>query len=274
MQFGNKHIYFDTPKVMGVLNVTPDSFSDGGQYISIDAALNQAEQMVRSGATFIDIGGESTRPGADAVDEQTELERVVPVIEKIAANLDCVISVDTSKAKVMRAAVEAGARLINDVCALQQNNALETAASLQVPISLMHMQGEPRSMQIAPDYESVVGEVYEFLELRINACLSAGINQEQIIVDPGFGFGKTLEHNYQFLKHFDKFQYLNVPTLAGMSRKSMVGNLLNRHVDERLAGSLACALLACTKGASILRVHDVQETADTIKVFNKMNSVL
>ncbi|CAI8238109.1 MAG: Dihydropteroate synthase [Glaciecola sp. HTCC2999] len=274
MQFGNKHIYFDTPKVMGVLNVTPDSFSDGGQYISIDAALNQAEQMVRSGATFIDIGGESTRPGADAVDEQTELERVVPVIEKIAANLDCVISVDTSKAKVMRAAVEAGARLINDVCALQQNNALETAASLQVPISLMHMQGEPRSMQIAPDYESVVGEVYEFLELRINACLSAGINQEQIIVDPGFGFGKTLEHNYQLLKHFDKFQYLNVPTLAGMSRKSMVGNLLNRHVDERLAGSLACALLACTKGASILRVHDVQETADTIKVFNKMNSVL
>lgn len=274
MQFGNKHIYFDTPKIMGVLNVTPDSFSDGGQYISIDAALNQAEQMVRSGATFIDIGGESTRPGADAVDEQTELERVVPVIEKIAANLDCVISVDTSKAKVMRAAVEAGARLINDVCALQQNNVLETAASLQVPISLMHMQGEPRSMQIAPDYESVVGEVYEFLELRINACLTAGINQAQIIVDPGFGFGKTLEHNYQLLKHFDKFQYLNVPTLAGMSRKSMVGNLLNRHVDERLAGSLACALLACIKGASILRVHDVQETADTIKVFNKMNSVL
>ena len=274
MQFGNKHLYFDTPQVMGVLNVTPDSFSDGGQFNSIDTAVRQAEQMVLNGASFIDVGGESTRPGAAAVDEQTELARVVPVIEKIAANVDCVISIDTSKANVMRAAVEAGARLINDVCALQQGDALKTAAALQVPVSLMHMQGEPRTMQAAPDYESVVGEVYEFLEMRIDACLDAGIKQAQIIVDPGFGFGKTLEHNYQLLKHFDKFQYLKVPTLAGISRKSMIGQLLDRDVDDRLAGSLACALLACTKGASILRVHDVQETSDIVSVFNKMNSVL
>ena len=274
MQFGNKQCYFDTPQIMGVLNVTPDSFSDGGQHNSIDEAVAQAQLMVDNGAVFIDVGGESTKPGAVAVDEQTELDRVIPVIEKIAANIECIISIDTSKATVMEAAVHAGARLINDVCALQQPDALSMAAKLQVPVSLMHMQGEPRTMQEAPEYGSVVGEVYEFLEARINACLGAGIKHEHIIVDPGFGFGKTLEHNYQLLKHFDKFQYLKVPTLAGMSRKSMVGSLLNRSVDDRLAGSLACALLACSKGASILRVHDVKETADIVKVFNKMNSSL
>jgi dihydropteroate synthase len=273
MQFGNKHVFFDTPQIMGVLNVTPDSFSDGGQFNSIDNAVQQAEKMVADGAIFIDVGGESTRPGADPISAQIEIERVVPIIEKIAANIDCVISIDTSKALVMQEAVGAGARLINDVCALQLDNALSTAAALQVPVSLMHMQGEPRSMQSAPDYNSVVGEVYEFLEARIDICLAAGIKQEQIIIDPGFGFGKTLEHNFQLLKHFDKFKYLHVPTLAGMSRKSMIGNLLDRDVDDRLAGSLACALIASTKGASILRVHDVQATSDVVRILNKMNSV-
>lgn len=273
MQFGHKHVFFDTPQIMGVLNVTPDSFSDGGQFSNLDKAVKQAELMVEHGAVFIDIGGESTRPGAQPVAVLEEIERVVPVIQKIATNIDCVISIDTSKALVMKEAVNAGARLINDVCALQQEDALSSAAALNVPVALMHMQGAPRSMQDAPDYASVVGEVYDFLAKRIDVCVDAGIKQSNILIDPGFGFGKTLDHNFQLLKHFDKFKHLHVPTIAGMSRKSMIGKLLDRDIDDRLAGSLACALLASNKGASILRVHDVQATHDVVRILNKMNSV-
>ena len=273
MQFKDKSLNFNQPQVMGILNVTPNSFSDGGLFADTKAALVQAEIMLAAGATIIDVGGESTKPGADPVDEATEIARVVPVIQAIVAKHDCIVSIDTSKPMVMKEAVNAGARMINDVCALSAEGALAAAASLKVPVCLMHMQGTPRSMQDAPTYESVVGEVYDFLEERIQKCVAAGIPSDQIIVDPGFGFGKTLEHNYQLLKHFNKFQYLNVPVLAGMSRKSMIGNLLDKPVAERLPGSLACGLLALTKGANILRVHDVPETVDIVRVFNQMNAV-
>ena len=273
MQFKDKSLSFNQPQVMGILNVTPNSFSDGGLFADTEAALSQAQKMLAAGATIIDVGGESTKPGAEPVDEATEIARVVPVIEAIVAQHDCIVSIDTSKPMVMKEAVNAGARMINDVCALSAEGALATAASLDVPVCLMHMQGTPRSMQEAPAYESVVGEVYDFLAQRIQECIAAGIPSDQIIVDPGFGFGKTLEHNYQLLKHFNKFQYLNVPVLAGMSRKSMIGQLLDKPVGERLPGSLACGLLALTKGASILRVHDVAETVDIVRVFNQMNAV-
>ncbi|MET1219895.1 MAG: dihydropteroate synthase [Glaciecola sp.] len=273
MEFKQHTLNFDTPVVMGILNVTPDSFSDGGLFDSTDAALAQAKAMLEAGAKIIDIGGESTRPGAQPVDAQTEIDRVVPVIKRLAESCECIISIDTSKAEVMRAAVDAGATMINDVCALQQPDALATAAALDVPVCLMHMQGEPRSMQTAPEYDSVVGEVYDFLHARIDACIEAGISPDKIMVDPGFGFGKTLDHNYQLLKHFNKYVYLKVPVLAGMSRKSMIGNVLEQPTEGRLAGSLACAMLALTKGASILRVHDVPETVDIVRIFNKMNSV-
>lgn len=273
MDFSKVSHNFQTPVVMGILNVTPDSFSDGGQFDSVDAALIQARQMIADGAKMIDIGGESTRPGAQPVSAEDEITRVVPVIQALRKEFDGVISIDTNKAQVMSAAVNAGADMINDVCALQQSGALETAASLNVPVCLMHMQGEPRTMQDNPTYESVVGDVYDFLQQRIDACVQAGISIDRIMVDPGFGFGKSLEHNYQLLKHLNKFQYLNVPVLAGMSRKSMIGKLLDRDTPERLAGSLACAMLACVKGASILRVHDVAETSDLVTIFNQTNSV-
>lgn len=273
MQFSQISLDFHSPVVMGILNVTPDSFSDGGQFDNVNTALEQARAMIADGAKIIDIGGESTRPGAAPVSVEDEIARVVPVIKALRQEFNGVISIDTNKAEVMIAAVQAGADMINDVCALQQPNALETAAMLNVPVCLMHMQGEPQTMQDDPQYESVVGDVFEFLQARIEACTDAGIGIDQIIVDPGFGFGKSLEHNYQLLKHFDKFQYLNVPVLAGMSRKSMIGNLLDCSTSERLAGSLACAMLACVKGASILRVHDVTETCDIVKVFNQTNAV-
>ena len=273
MDFSKVSHNFQTPVVMGILNVTPDSFSDGGQFDSVDAALIQARQMIADGAKMIDIGGESTRPGAQPVSAEDEITRVVPVIQALRKEFDGVISIDTNKAQVMSAAVNAGADMIIDVCALQQSGALETAASLYVPVCLMHMQGEPRTMQDNPTYESVVGDVYDFLQQRIDACVQAGISIDRIMVDPGFGFGKSLEHNYQLLKHLNKFQYLNVPVLAGMSRKSMIGKLLDRDTPERLAGSLACAMLACVKGASILRVHDVAETSDLVTIFNQTNSV-
>jgi dihydropteroate synthase len=273
MNFSQVSHNFHTPLVMGILNITPDSFSDGGQFDSVETALKQARQMIADGAKMIDVGGESTRPGAKPVTAEDEINRVVPVIQELRKEFDGVISIDTNKAEVMYAAVNAGADMINDVCALQQPDALVTAASLKVPVCLMHMQGEPRTMQDNPTYTSVVGDVYDFLLQRINACVAAGIATDRIIVDPGFGFGKTLEHNYQLLKHLNKFQYLNVPVLAGMSRKSMIGKLLDRDTPDRLAGSLACAMLACVKGASILRVHDVAETVDLVTIFNQTNSV-
>ncbi|MCL1088301.1 dihydropteroate synthase [Shewanella profunda] len=263
---GTKHLSLASPIVMGILNVTPDSFSDGGQYSSFELACQHADEMVAQGAGMIDIGGESTRPGAAEVSLAEELERVIPLVKYVAAHHDVWISVDTSKPEVMRQAVAAGAHLINDVRALMEPGALEAAAELQVPICLMHMQGEPKSMQSAPNYHDVVAEVLTFLNERIEACVQAGIPRELLLLDPGFGFGKNLEHNYELLAKLDRFAKFDLPILIGLSRKSMIGNLLAKPTSERLAGSLAGAMIAAQKGAHIIRVHDVAETVDMLKV--------
>jgi len=253
-------------KLMAILNITPDSFSDGGKFIGVDAALRQVACMLADGADMIDVGGESTRPGAQLVPLQQELDRVIPVIELIRREFDTVISVDTYKAAVMTEAVAAGADIINDIKALQEHDALAAAAKLQVPVCLMHMQGQPDSMQQAPQYQDVVTEVSQFLQARIQACVAAGIAQSQLILDPGFGFGKSMAHNYQLLARLAKMNISGLPVLAGMSRKSMIGQLLNRNTSERLAGSIACATIAVMHGARIIRAHDVKETADAIAV--------
>ena len=255
------------PQIMGILNVTPDSFSDGARYQHLDKALFHAEQMIRDGASIIDIGGESTRPGADEVSLDEELYRVIPVIERLASELDVWLSVDTYKPEVMNESIRAGAHLINDICALQEPGALSVVAESGVPVCLMHMQGKPRTMQQAPHYNNLCGEVYAFFQERINTALVAGIKKEQLILDPGFGFGKTLEQNYELLGRLDHFHTLDLPLLVGMSRKSMIGQLLDRPVTERTAGSIAAALFAVQQGASIIRVHDVKETADALHVF-------
>ena len=254
---------------MGILNATPDSFSDGGQFCQTDMALRHVAQMVAEGADIIDIGGESTRPGAAAVAAEQELERVIGIVEAVRREFDIPLSIDTVKPQVMEAAVNAGVDLINDVMALQMPGALETAAALNVPVCLMHMQGEPRTMQLAPDYENVVTEVRDFFIQRTTEAIKAGIDRELILLDPGFGFGKSLEHNYQLLAQLQSYTELGFPVLVGMSRKSMVGNLLNRDIEQRLAGSLACALLAAEAGAKIIRVHDIKETVDVVRVWQQ-----
>ena len=254
------------PRVMGVLNVTPDSFSDGGRWHGRGAALRHAADMIREGADIIDVGGESTRPGARAVPEQEELDRVIPVLEALAREFDVTLSVDTSKAAVMRAAVAAGAGMLNDVFALRQPGALEAAAELGVPVCLMHMQGEPRSMQADPRYDDVVAEVERFLLERAEAAGAAGVRDEHIVLDPGFGFGKTPMHNLALLQALPRLKKLGYPVLAGLSRKRLLETLTGRPVDQRLAGSLALALAAARGGASILRVHDVAETVDVLRV--------
>ena len=255
----------ERPHVMGILNVTPDSFSDGGHFNQIELAMVHARQMVSDGATLIDIGGESTRPGAPDVSEQEELDRVIPVVERLVAELDVMISLDTSKAAVMREGCKAGAHLINDVRALLEPGALAVAAEADVPVCLMHMQGQPRTMQAEPHYDDLLGEVRAFFDERIAACLAAGIRRQQLLLDPGYGFGKTLAHNYQLLAQQSKLLDYQLPLLVGMSRKSMIGNLLGRPVDDRLAGSLACALIGMQHGARIIRVHDVRETMDALR---------
>jgi len=269
---GTKILDLSEPKVMGILNVTPDSFSDGGRFSNIDNALKQAQKMLEQGASILDIGGESTRPGAIEVSEQQELDRVIPVIEKINQHFDCWISIDTSKAKVMQEAVNAGADLINDIRALREDNALEVAVKANVPVCLMHMQGQPRSMQSAPEYANVIEEVKTFLLQRADICINAGIKKENIILDLGFGFGKQLQDNYELLAATHEFVKLKYPVLTGLSRKSMFGQLLNRDVNHRLAGSLAGALIALQQGSQIIRVHDVAETVDVIKVLQTLNS--
>jgi dihydropteroate synthase len=259
--FGN-----DRPSVMGVLNVTPDSFSDGGKFLNVETALHQAKQIVAEGAAIIDVGGESTRPGADAVNEQQELDRVLPIIEAINAEFDIAISVDTNKAIVMSEAVAAGAAMINDVCALQSDGALATAVRLQKPVCLMHMQGDPTSMQEKPRYDNVVGDVTQFLSTRVAQCVDAGLNKDMLIVDPGFGFGKTLEQNMDLLANLRQFQVIGCPVLIGVSRKSTLGAITGRRVDERSAASIAAAAIAVLQGASIIRAHDVKETVDAIKI--------
>ena len=260
------------PGVMGVLNCTPDSFSDGGCFASVDSALYQARKMHAEGAAIIDVGGESTRPGAAAVSVQEELDRVVPVIESIVAEIPVMVSVDTSKAEIMRAAVSAGAGLINDVCALQQTGALEAAVELQVPVCLMHMQGQPRSMQIQPSYTDVVREVSAFLQKRIKECASAGIPKNSIMIDPGFGFGKTLEHNKLLMRQLHEFAQLGYPVLVGVSRKSMIGAILNKEVGERLFGSVALAALAVWQGVQFIRAHDVAATVDAVRVIHAIKA--
>ncbi|ENC6657493.1 dihydropteroate synthase [Aeromonas hydrophila] len=255
----------ERPHVMGILNVTPDSFSDGGHFNQLERAMTHARQMVAEGATLIDIGGESTRPGAPDVSEQEELDRVIPVVERMVAELEVMISLDTSKAAVMREGCAAGAHLINDVRALLEPGALAAAAVANVPVCLMHMQGQPRTMQAEPHYDDLLGEVRAFFDERIAACLAAGIEREQLLLDPGYGFGKTLAHNYQLLAQQEKLLDYQLPLLVGMSRKSMIGNLLGRPVDERLAGSLACALIGMQRGARIIRVHDVRATMDALR---------
>lgn len=256
-----------TPIIMGILNVTPDSFSDGGLFVKNDIAINYVKQMIADGADIVDIGGESTRPGAKEVSIEEELQRVIPVIKAIRQFSDVAISIDTSKPEVMREAIKAGANMINDVNALQAENAIETAVELNVPVCLMHMQGKPRTMQSNPEYTDVVEEVIAFLKNRISVCHNAGISSENIIVDPGFGFGKTLEHNLTLFKHLEEFTKLDCAVLVGVSRKSMIGAILdNAPADERLYGSVALATLAAWKNASILRVHDVKATADALKL--------
>ncbi|GGP41460.1 dihydropteroate synthase [Shewanella algicola] len=264
----NKTLDLSAPVVMGIVNVTPDSFSDGGAYTGFEQACRHVDHMVEQGALVIDVGGESTRPGAAEVSVAEELARVLPIIEYTAKKHDVWISIDTSKPEVMEAAVNAGANLINDVRALQAPGALAMAASLDVPICLMHMQGEPQTMQDAPVYDDVVDEVAAFFELRIAYCEAAGIERERLILDPGFGFGKTLAHNYRLLAMLPALHEFHLPVLVGLSRKSMIGHLLGRDTDQRLAGSLACALIAAQQGAQIIRVHDVAETVDVLKVMS------
>lgn len=267
-----KHILdLSGPVVMGVLNTTPDSFSDGGNYyvaghLDLSLVLRRAEQMLNEGAAIIDVGGESTRPGAALITEQEELDRVVPVVEAICANFGAIVSVDTSNPSVMQASATAGAGLINDVRALERPGALEAAAETGLPICLMHMQGQPSTMQNTPTYNNVVEEVAAYLMARIGACEAKGIARERLILDPGFGFGKTDAHNLALLRSLSQLAPVDLPILAGLSRKSMIGRLLQREVNERLPGSLALAMLAIQRGAKILRVHDVAETVDVLRL--------
>jgi dihydropteroate synthase len=254
------------PVVMGVLNVTPDSFSDGGRYATVDAAIARGHRMAAEGASIIDVGGESTRPGAEPVDVAEESRRVLPVIEALAARLAVVISVDSSKPEVMRAAVAAGARLINDVRGLEAPGALEAVAETGAAVCLMHMRGEPRSMQEDPRYDDVVVEVRDYLAARVSACREAGIGPERLCVDPGIGFGKRTEHNLALLASLDRLADPEIPVLVGVSRKSLVGIITGRPVAERLAGGVAFAALAVMHGAAIVRAHDVAATVDAVKV--------
>ena len=263
----NKCLDLSFPQIMGILNFTPDSFSDSGQFFSLDKALFQVEKMLKEGATIIDIGGESTRPMAEEVPETAELQRVIPLVEAVQKRFDCWISVDTSKAIVMQEAAKVGMDLINDIRALREPGALEIAGQLNLPTCIMHMQGQPRTMQTNPHYDDVVQDVYQFLEARTKACLDAGIAKENIIWDMGFGFGKTVQHNYKLLQQLAQFCKSGYPILAGLSRKSMIGAVLDKPVTERVVGSVAGALIAAQNGATILRVHDVAVTADALKVW-------
>ncbi|MBF7729541.1 dihydropteroate synthase [Pseudomonas sp. N040] len=269
---GSRVLDLSCPQVMGILNVTPDSFSDGGCFVVLDKALRHAEAMVLAGATLVDVGGESTRPGARQVSAGEELDRVLPVIEAIASRLDVIISVDTSTPLVMREAARLGAGLINDVRALRRDGALQAAADSGLPVCLMHMRGEPGDMQQQVHYDDLLGEVRDFLQQRVGLCVEAGIPAERILLDPGFGFAKTQEQNLSLFKHLDCLQELGHPLLVGVSRKSMIGKVLEREADGRLFGSLALAALAVAQGVSILRVHDVAPTLDVVRMVGAVMS--
>jgi len=271
---GARTLDLSAPVVMGVLNVTPDSFSDGGRYTSLDAARRQAEQMLADGAAIIDVGGESTRPGAAPVSEQQELDRVIPVVEALNQELDALVSVDTSTPAVIRACADAGAGIINDVRSLRRPGALEAAAGTGLAVCLMHMQGEPGTMQNDPFYEDVTAEVIAFLEQRVGACVDAGIPRDKLLVDPGFGFAKTVQHNLRLLAELSCLARLELPLLVGLSRKSLFGKVLDRPVDQRLAGSLAAAVMSVERGARIVRAHDVKETVDGVRFAHAVHSSL
>ncbi len=269
---GNRVLDLSRTHVMGILNITPDSFSDGGRFAQRDLALRHAEAMMLAGATLIDVGGESTRPGARSVSPVEELERVAPVVEAISAELDVIISVDTSTPAVIRETARLGAGLINDVRALRRDGALDAAVATGLPVCLMHMRGEPTDMQNDPHYTDLVGEVSAFLRERMDQCVAAGIPVERIILDPGFGFAKTLEHNLSLFKHMEALHVLGRPLLVGVSRKSMIGKVLDKPVDQRLHGALALAAMAMINGAKILRVHDVPETVDVVRMIAAVQS--
>ena len=277
LRCGAKSLDLSSPKIMGILNITPDSFSDGGVLyrngqVCLDVVLKRAEAMLADGADILDVGGESTRPGAATVSEQEELDRVVPVVEALVRKLGALVSVDTSTASVIRESALKGAGMINDVRALSRDGALIAAANTALPICLMHMQGQPQTMQNAPHYDDLIADVLNFLKLKTEICLAAGIGRERILIDPGFGFGKTLAHNLALLARLPELGILGFPILVGLSRKSLLGQLLDRSVDERLPGSLALALAAVERGASIIRVHDVAATKDVVSVYNAIKN--
>ncbi len=266
LQCGRHLLDIDAPVVMGILNLTPDSFSDGGRFLGMPAALEQAERLAEEGAAIIDVGGESTRPGAAPVPLDEELRRVIPVVERLTARLDIPISVDTRTPAVMRESIAAGASMINDVMALGAPGALDAVAASGTAICLMHMQGEPRTMQNEPHYDDVVDEVRGFLRERVVACIDAGIAKSRLVIDPGFGFGKTLEHNLELLRGLRAIAAEGLPVLAGLSRKRMIGALTGRDEGDRLAGSVALAVVAAMNGARIVRAHDVRETVDALRI--------
>ncbi|ELI1840502.1 dihydropteroate synthase [Vibrio fluvialis] len=272
IQTATKTLELDRPHVMGILNTTPDSFSDGGSYTTLDKALERAQKMIAAGVSIIDIGGESTRPGAPEVSLEEELERVIPIVKAIRErNQDVWISVDTSKAEVMRQSVAAGADLINDIRSLTEPGALEVAATAKVPVCIMHMKGQPKTMQQNPQYGDLMTEVEAFLLERMAACEAAGIARENIILDPGFGFGKSIEHNYHLLANLEQFHRFGLPVLAGMSRKSMIFKLLDKKPADCMVASVTCASIAAMKGAQIIRVHDVEETLEAMTIIETMN---
>jgi dihydropteroate synthase len=266
MKFGRVDLDLSRIHVMGVLNVTPDSFSDGGDYLSLASAKNAVDKMIEAGASFIDVGGESTRPGAQPVSLQEEMDRVLPVVDMLSEYNDVVVSVDSSSPELLAEAAGLGMGLINDVRALQRTGALLVAAQSQLPVCLMHMKGSPETMQLNPCYQNAVDDVSEFFEERITACLEAGIQRENLLLDPGFGFGKTLTHNLMLLKNLEFFKKFDLPLLVGLSRKSMLGAITGKDVDERLAASIASAVMSAVNGARIIRVHDVEQTVDALKV--------
>ncbi|MCE8017480.1 dihydropteroate synthase [Halomonas sp. MCCC 1A17488] len=264
---GRHRLDLSYPRIMGILNVTPDSFSDGGRHVAVDDALRHAEQMLAEGAAIIDVGGESTRPGSQPVSTQQELDRVAPVVERLVCELDALVSVDTSNPDVMRQTAALGAGMINDVRSLAREGALEAALGTGLPVCLMHMQGEPQDMQQAPRYDEPIEEaVHGFLAERVAACEAAGLRRERLLIDPGFGFGKTVEHNLRLLHRMERLAEFELPLLVGMSRKSLIGKVLGRPVEERLPGGLALASLAVERGARILRVHDVGPVMDAVNM--------
>ena len=267
IRFQNQIMDLSFPQVMGIVNMTPDSFSDGGNYNNLNDAMRRVDSMIQAGASFIDVGGESTRPGAAEVSVEEELDRVIPLVEKIARYFDVWISVDTSKPQVITESAKAGAHLINDIRALTEPGAIEAAAKTQLPVCIMHMQGDPKTMQDAPHYQQdIYQEVDQIFTQHINRCINAGIERQKIILDPGFGFGKTLQHNYRLLAKLKNFHHFGLPLLVGMSRKSMIGQVLNVPPQERMIGSVSCAVIAAMQGAQIIRVHDVKETFDALRI--------